>query len=287
MKNTVLILIAILLVVAGVLSLITSGAEYAAEKVFYQAMKINQEITVNPDVAPPFMVAKVENKLKKVLERYPNTKTAKQAHLSLVEFYLGNKKYEQAISAAEGTLEKYGQDRSFASRVQFLKGVAYEQQDQWPQALKEYRVLRNQYTKTFLGLGIPLYIGEYYSTKGKDEFATAAYQEAVSFYTKLEKDNKGQAVGYAAINLLMRAYLILEQYEHAGVVLEKIISEYPKLRVFVQQIPSIEAIFIKKLNKPEKALQLYENIKVKTDNEKVIEFLDGRIEALTVQENQQ
>ncbi|MFC1631402.1 tetratricopeptide repeat protein [Candidatus Omnitrophota bacterium] len=287
MKNTVLILITILLVVAGALTWITSGAEYAAEKLFYQAMKINQEIAVNPDVAPPFMIDRVENKLKKLLERYPNTRTAKQANLSLIEFYLGNKKYEQAISAAEGTLEKYGQDRSFASRVQFLKGVAYEQQGQWPQALEEFLILRDEYTKTFLGLGIPLYIGEYYTTKGNDAQAAQAYQEAIGFYTRLENENKGQASGYAAINLLMRAHLILEQYEQAGVVLEKIISEYPKLRVFVQQIPSIEAIFIKKLNKPEKALQLYENIKVKTDNEKVIKFLDGRIEALTVQENQQ
>ena len=67
--------------VAGMLALTTSGADYAAEKLFYQAMKAHREITLNPDVVPPGMLSRVESNLQKILRRYPESKTAKLAHL--------------------------------------------------------------------------------------------------------------------------------------------------------------------------------------------------------------
>ncbi|MCQ9208827.1 MAG: hypothetical protein NG712_05565, partial [Omnitrophica bacterium] len=77
MKDTTLILIAVLMAVAGMLALTTSGADYAAEKLFYQAMRAYKEIALNPDVVPPGVLSRVERDLKKILQRYPKSKTAK------------------------------------------------------------------------------------------------------------------------------------------------------------------------------------------------------------------
>lgn len=275
------------MVVAGLLSLISSRADYSAEKLFYQATKVGRKIALNPDVAPPTMLASVERGLKKIVEKYPKAAIAKIAHLSLAEYYLNKEEYAQAESRADEIIAKYTEDRDTLSKAYFIKGSAFEKQDQWNKALKEYQTLRDRYTDTLVGLGMPIYIAEYYKGKQKYDQADLAYQDAINFYRKLERENRAKVLGYAAANLLINSHLALEQYEQAGQVLENTLNNYPKVQVFAQQIPSIEAIFIKKLNKPERALQLYENIRDKIDNKQILEFVDERIKALNVQKNGQ
>ncbi len=287
MRNTVLILIAVLMAVWGVLAVISSSGEYAAEKLFYRAMKTYKKIADNPDVAPPAMLVSVENDLKRIVEKYPDSQTAKATRLVLAEFYLRNKDYEQALSALDEIINVYTQDKLILSKAHFLKGAAYEKQNQWEKALQEYAILRNEYTDTPLGLQVPLYLGAYYSAKERYLEAEQAYNEAVLFYEKLAAENKGKAYGYAAANFLLQVQMNLRNYEQAGKVLQDIINDYPNLLTFSQQLPKIEAIFVKKLNKPDKALQVYEIIRDKTDNQKLLEFLDGRIAALNVQINEQ
>ena len=43
------------------------------------------------------MLERLENNLKKILEKFPQTRTAAIAQLALADFYSKNKKYEQAI----------------------------------------------------------------------------------------------------------------------------------------------------------------------------------------------
>ena len=69
MKKTIITLIVILVAVYAVLSLLSIGDEYFAEKLLYRASKINEKIVTNPDVVPPKMLSIVEGTLKKIIER--------------------------------------------------------------------------------------------------------------------------------------------------------------------------------------------------------------------------
>ena len=95
MKKAVITLIFILITVYVALSVLGSGGEYAAEKLFYRAMKMNGKIMANPDVVPPKQAEYIENNLKKLLAKYPKTEVAKTADITLVEFYIFNKKYDE------------------------------------------------------------------------------------------------------------------------------------------------------------------------------------------------
>ena len=280
MKNTILILIAVLMVVCGLLLMVSSRSDYVAEKLFYRAMKTHQKITQNPDVAPPKMVASVENDLQRIIAKHSESEMAKRAHLTLAELYILNKKYTEAAPVLDAILKKYDQDAEMASKALFLKAMIYQEQDEWEKALKEFIILRDKYTDTPLGLQVPLYIGQYYSDEGRLTDAEEAFREALIFYQRLESRNRGKILGYAASNFVMETHLRLRQYEEAGEVLDNIIRLYPSTFTFAQQLPNIEEIFLKRLNKYGRAIELYRFIKEKTDNSQLKEQLEAKIKSL-------
>lgn len=280
MKKIIVIFILILALVYVVLSILGREGEYGAERLFYRTLKINEKITKNPDVAPPVMLASVENTLKKILDRYPDTKAAKSAHMALAEFYLVREKNDKALFVLNEIIEMGDHGAPILCKAHFLKGFVYEKEGQWDKALKEYTILRDKYTDTPLGLQVPIYIGTYYTQKGKEVEAKRAYNEAVLFYEKIEQDNRGNMLGYTASGFLRQAYLTLERYEEAGRVVENTLNNYPSDLTFVQQLPYIDLIFVKTLNKPEKAIEIYKNVIEKMKNEELIAVLQGKIEEL-------
>jgi tetratricopeptide (TPR) repeat protein len=281
MKNLILILISVLMAAFGLLAISTSGYEYAAEKLFYRAMRINKKIALNPDVAPPAMLASLENSLQRLLKSYPESNIARTARLSLAEVYFSNKKYQPALSVLDEVILKQGRDKITLSQAQFLKGRIYEEQNQWDKALKEYVILRDKYTETPLGVQVPLYIGSYYASIKAFTKAREAFNQALLFYEKLERENKGRMLGYASANMLMAAHMELGQYEQAGRVLEETINDYPhNMLTLAQDAVNIDLIFVQKLNNPEKAIEIYNNIKAKLADKRLIEALDRKIEAL-------
>lgn len=281
MKKTIIILISILIAVYVILTMLGSGGEYAAEKLFYRAMKTNSKIMANPDVVPPKLLKDVENSLKKVVEKYPKAESAKAADITLTEFYIYNKRYDDALSRADSIIKKYDKNTALLSTAHFLKARSYEKKDQWAKALKEFEVLRDDYTNTQLGLRSPLYVADYYSEKGRDTDARQAYNEAVQFYKKIEKENSKSMLGYAASTLTLQAYLNMGDYEQAGSFLEETVNKYMSPMAIMQLLPQAENIFVIKLNKPEKAIELYKSIIEKVKDGKLKKVLQKRIDQLS------
>jgi len=274
------LLISALIIVYVILSILSSGGEYAAERLLHRAVKINEKIAANPDVVPPALFMAVERNLEGIIKRYPNTKTAKVARLALAEFYVTHKKFDGALLVLDGVINSNNEDKVMLSKAHFLKGNAYEKQNQWSKALIEYKMLRDKYKETSLGLQAPIYIGNYYKNNGKDAEATKAYSEAVIFYEKLERENRGKTLGYLASNFLMQSYVNLRKYEAAGRVIEDAIDNYPSKLTYLQHAPNVETIFVKILKKPQKAIEIYSRMKDKTDDNKFREFLEKKINDL-------
>lgn len=280
MKKTIFILILILVAVYAVLSILGAGDEYAAERLFYRAAKANEKILINPEVAPPKLLESVEKKFKKVVERYPDTDAAKRAHMALAEFYLANKKYDEALSTLDAVIETKDQGVPILSKAHFFKAAIYEKQDQWNKAVDEYTMLKDRYFNTSIGLTVPLYLGRCYAKKGDGAKADRAYSDAVLFYEQLGINKKGKVVGYAASDLLMKAYMDLGKYEAAGKVVEDTLNNYPSKQTFINYLPLVESIYAKRLGRPTKAIEIYSNLMEKAEDNKLKEFLQGRIEEL-------
>lgn len=280
MKKIIIVMLSVLVAMYIILSVVTSGSEYAAEKLFYRAMKMNGKISANPDVAPPRLLAYVENNFKAVLAKYPKSEVARTAGITLTEFYIVNKRYEDALSRADLMIKAYDKNPTVLSAAYFLKGRAYEKQDKWPAALKEYKKLRDDYTNTELGMQMPLYIAKYYADNGKDADSRQAYNDAAAFYKRLEKENSGKGLGYVSNMLLLQAYMGVKNYEEAGNVIEETIDKYRSGTTLRQLLPQVENIIVKELKRPDKAIGIYKNIKVNTKDEKLIKFLDKKIKLL-------
>lgn len=283
MKKIIFLLPGILIAVFLLFFIFGKSDEYTAEKLFYRAMKVREKIVTNPDVALPAMFQSVEGSLREILKKYPKTATAKAAGLALAENFVAAKKYDKAINELNIVIGVKDQPVTLLTSAYFMKGTVYEKMGQWENALKQYEILREKYPKTSTGMRIPLYIGSYYSKKGKEAEAKKAYRDAAGFYEKLEKDNRGKLVGYAAASLLMQAYLNLEEFELAGKVAEDAMTNYPYDESYMQHLPYIELIYVSTLKNPQKALEIYKNIREKTKNKKLLNLLNIRIKKLSGQ----
>lgn len=281
MKKTILILISILVAVFIVLSVFGIGGEYEAEKLFYRAMKVNSKIIANPDVAPPALLVSVENNFKKLIKKYPKANITKTGNIALLEFYISHKNFDKAMPLTDSIIQIYKEDPIVSSTAQFLKGVIYEKQNNWPRAIEEFNRLRDEYTYTQLGIQIPLYIAKYYDTKGNDYEAKRAYEQAQSFYEKMEKDYEGKNIGYVAATMLIQTFLSTRNYEKAGETLEYTLDKYISDISLGQLIPLVEMILVEKLNEPKRAAAVYEKIKERVRSQKLKKVLQKRIDELS------
>jgi outer membrane protein assembly factor BamD (BamD/ComL family) len=279
MKKLIFTLIAVLVIVFAALSVLGAGGEYSAEKALYYALKANEAIVMNPDVAPPAQIAAIETRLKALIAKYPDTNSVRTANIGLLEFYITHKKYDEAKSLAGNILVKYKDDPIVSSTAQFLKGVISEKQNNWDRALEEFKILNDRYPNTELGMQIPLYIGRYYDSKGLDEKSKDAYRNAVAFYSKMEEEYSGKMLGYTASAFRIQAYLNLKDYEAAGNALDGTIRKYSSTLSFVQLLPLVEKIYIENLKNPQKAAEIYKYVMSKTKNPKILKFLTKKIKA--------
>lgn len=280
MKRVLLALFIILLAVYLGLSFLSPDDEYKAEKMLYKASKAHNKIMINPDVALPAMVSEVEDDLLDLIEKFPYTNATKSGYMKLAEVYISDKKYDGAIEVLDKILTKYKEDVATLVKTHFLKALVYDKQGEWGKAYLEFKILSDEFQTTLLGLQAPIYIARHYVNSGNRGKAQEEYNSAVEHYEKLRDQYKGMLMGYAAANFAIQSYIYLEKFEEAGRIIEDNINDYPSMMVFQQQIPHIENIIIKKLNRPEKAIKLYKIMIETTDDQRMEEFLHDKISNL-------
>jgi tetratricopeptide (TPR) repeat protein len=281
MKKIILLLVAILTGLYIVLAILGSRGEYAAEKMYYDAARMAEKIAANPDVVPPRLIDYIEKKLKTLLQRFPTTEVAKTVDIKLAEFYISLKKYDLAIAQLDTVIKKHAKNKTMLSMAYFLKGLAYERQDKWADALKQYEIVRDSYAETQVGLQVPVYIGNYYMAKGREADARQAYGEAIKFYKELEEENSGKPLGYMASLYVIQAYMRADNFEAAATEIEKDLDKYYSPMTLVQLLPLVEHIIVVKLNDPEKAIAIYRSILAKSKDQKLNDALEKRIKDLS------
>ncbi|OGW76153.1 MAG: hypothetical protein A2Z72_02270 [Omnitrophica bacterium RBG_13_46_9] len=280
MKRLAVILTIILAVIFVTLSLCDRKSDYNAERLLYKAIKRENVISMNPDVAPPKLVSSVEHSLKKIITRFPESSTVKMAYIKLIELYIHNKDFDKTLSILDEMLERYSNDKALLVRTLYTKASVYELMGQWDNALKLLNTLKDEHADTPLGLQVPLYIAGYYKKTGNTQAMDKAIDAAVSYYKNLREKYKGTALGYASSSLLVQTCLNSGNYETAGELVSSIIDEYPAQASVAQQLPYVEIIFVRELKQQERAIALYENALGKIRDERLKKALETRISAL-------
>ena len=280
MKKIIYILIGILAAVYIGLSLLSSGSDYNAERLFYKAGRTINKIKLNPEVVPPALAASAEKALLAISDKYPESKVYVPSRMMLVELYNVANQREQAIGVLDKLLKEHAQNSDMASKLHFAKGATYEKQQEHDKALAEYRLLAREHKDTLHGLQAHLYIGDYLTRIGRGRDAERAYNEAVTFYAKTALENKEKIIGYMSANLLLESRIRLGQYEEAGRVIESTLNDYPFLNTYTQLIPRIEYVYVQMLKDKQKAINIYTQIKDSSEDTRLREYIDKIIDHL-------
>lgn len=283
MKKNIIILIAVLLGLYFILKVFNMNSEFFPEKLYYQALKAEEEIAANPDTASRKLIDRVELKLTRILQLFPNSEVARRADIRLGEFYIRAKRYGSAIAHMDKVIEKLERDRERLAMAYFLKGFACEKEGRWTEALKQYRVVLDNYPNTPTGLQMPLHIWNYYTMNGKEAEAKQAYDDTVRFYKKLESENSDKPLGYMASLFLIRTYGRADDPEASIAAIEEHINKYYTPVTIGKVVPLIETVVVNKFKNPEKAVAIYKSILERSKDPKLNSALEKRIADLEKQ----
>ena len=125
-----------------------------------------------------------------------------------------------------------------------------------------------------------MYIAQHYAKEGQRAEAVKEFEGAISFYKKLERENRGTVLGYSSSGLLTQAYMDMNRLEEAGRSVENTILNYPGTVTYIQQLPLVELIYEKKLDRPKKAIEIYKRVLEATGDYKLKEYIHSKISGM-------
>lgn len=280
MKKNIIILIAVLVGSYFILKIFNMNSEFFPEKMYYQALKAEDELNANPNMPPQKLANRIELKLTRILQLFPNSEVARKADIKLGEFYIKTKRYGSAIAQMNKIIEKLERDRDRLAMAYFLKGYACEKEDRWTEALKQYRVVLNNYPDTPIGLQMPMHIWNYYILSNKEAEAKQAYGDTVQFYKKLESENSDKPLGYMASLFLIRTYGKANDAQNAIATIEDHINKYYTPVTLGKVVPLVETVVVDKFKDPVKAIAIYKTILERSKDTKLNTEIEKRIAAL-------
>jgi|GEM_PF-1197215 len=261
MKKAFSLFLILLLGVYGVLSYLgsKSGAAntYGIERRFWRAKALSQKIVVNSDSTPPSLFEESRKRFEEIIKDYPNHHALiKESNLSIAGLLIYEKKYQEARNFLNKVQKEYPKDKAFGARSQFLLGFSSEREGNWEAALKEYRVLRDRYPESQVGLEIPLYIARH-DLKTDTQKGSESYEAAADYYRRLIQGNPKTPLQFLAFNYLLGGYEEQKKWDKALEVLRELVMTYPRMsRNYFLRIDAYGL----RLKQPEKAIAIYKSL---------------------------
>ncbi|MDD4899215.1 MAG: tetratricopeptide repeat protein [Candidatus Omnitrophica bacterium] len=246
------------LVLVFVLAGCNNNDQYAIERRYWQAQKQAEKIFKNPVATPNQQLINEVNTLNKFIKTYPQSNLAVDADLLIAKLYIVKEEYEAARQQLNLMHGKYAKYPDVAAEAIFYKGISYEKQDKWGEALNQYKKLMAEYPIALRGLDMPVYIAEHYRTAHQPDKMIAAYQEAAGHYRQLGEKYVDSPAGYNSYSLLVQCYLKIQDWQNALDALNLVLEKYKGKVVLDGALM-------------EKALIYYEGIK---DNQKTKAVLE-------------
>lgn len=189
--------------------------QYAVEKRYWKLKKQAEEIFRNPEGSPPNQLKRAVDDLDAFVARYPKNVLALEAKFLTAKLYLSKKEFNSARQRLQGIMEEYKVIKQVCAEARFLTGTSYQLQDNWPQALEQFRSVYRDYPLTERGFEAPLYIAMYYKTKFMPEKMVEACEEAISHFRGLMAAERNPNVAFRAYNYIGSCYVAMKKWPEA------------------------------------------------------------------------
>ncbi|MFT6355549.1 MAG: TolA-binding protein [Cryomorphaceae bacterium] len=239
---------------------------YEAEKAYWEARKIDRTLHQdNPDGLEEENYEEIIAALKRVSDAAPFEPMAAQAQFQIAQIYLGLEKTEQAHEILKKTFFRFSKSenknesssKNIASQAAFWSGKLYEKKGEVEKAQEVYANLMDRYPLTTRGLQMPIYIVQYYKTRGNLPKMKEASARAHSHYKSLIDQYSGTTIEKTVQRYNLQVYALEEawqdilnfwdseintQIERSGAIRAKI-ARADLLASRMENIPEAERIY--------------------------------------------
>ncbi len=265
------------------LSLFLNGCNYEkynAERLYWKANNLYQQLVENIKTAKPQDYQKVINALQKVTLRYPDWNNTPTAQLLIGRVYAAQNNVEQAKTEFEKILKDYPTNANADASALLSLGRIYEEQNKWDDALEYYNKIFDDYIYTYGAYQCALHIIQYYNSKNQNAQAEAVYHDIFKRYEKFIKENVNTSFAMAAEHFIVALMLDIKKWDEVIVYLENLIETHPKSEIALRSLYTMAAVYDENLNKPEKAIATYQKIIDDYPNNEKAKLAKERIEAV-------
>jgi TolA-binding protein len=251
-----LLSLTILILIASILLTSCGNDEYAIERQYYLIKKRTEKIYKNPNASPPNQLEKTVGILNKFIKKYPKDKFSIEAAFEIARLYMVKEEYDRARAQLKAIIDKYPKSANISAESLFFIGNTYQIQDKWALALEQYKKIMREYPATVRGLGIPVYIAQYYKVHYQPDKMLLAFQEAIGHYKALAGKYPNTALAYQAHKLVADCYIALKDWPNVINSFNTIMNTYKGKVRLDGAILSMAAIYSRELKDMAKAKEL-------------------------------
>ena len=200
---------------AGLLMNGCSEDQYAVEKRYWQLKKQAEQILQNPEVSPPNELKRAIDATNSFIARYPKNILAMESKFLIAKLYLAKKEFNQGREQLQQIMSEYKSIPPVCSEALFLIGSSYQLQNNWAQALEQYRKVYRDYPLTERGFEAPMYIAMYYKAKFMPDKMIDTCNEAIAHFRGLMAKYPDPKVAFRAYNYIGSCYVAMKKWPEA------------------------------------------------------------------------
>lgn len=284
MKKTLVIYALILGGIFAVLSILGSRDEYAVEQKVWGLYKKYIDIAKDPNVIPDKTFEEVIRGYQGIIDRYPQSRMVEGLRFLIGRVYHLKKDYVTARKKFYEIIDLYPKDKNLHANALASVAKTYEADGNWPQALAAYEKMIRDYPQTPAGLGVPIYLANYYKGQNDYQKTMSAYERAITHYREIARQNPASPIEYNALRYLANCYLDQKRWSEAvttlGEVLQKYAqAEYMTVRTADTMIKTINVVSTYQLKDYDTPVGIYQSIIQKNPGHPLNSYLQKMIDA--------
>lgn len=256
---------------------------YLSQGDFKEALKVwDKIIETNPDskqIIKAFLskgeiyaqklkdIPKAIEVYEEFIKKYPRHKILVEFKLRLTQLYLADSQTEKARNSYLALLKNYPDDEQTSLKASIGLAYCYRKEANTNKVIEIYETIKENYPDTEAGLSIPFLIAQYYQELKYSAKAEMAYQKALFYYEKvLEDDEKKEEIKREAAAFLALCHVKKKQWDKALELLRMLADKYPGNPMYLLDI----AMIYRNLHALDKAIAVYEELKIKYPNNNFI-----------------
>jgi len=254
---------------------------YLAERMFYRANKLYQNIQVNPRGAGPSDYRQARESFRHILVRYPVASLRTEGHrseklrgellaltgtsqMNVADLFFQEGQFDSAIVEYQGVVRDYAAEQVLSSRAQYYIGLSYQKIGKWGHAVSAFHILLHNYPP-FTGtpnqpdvniLRVPVYIAQVYREQREKAEADRHFQKAREYLSGVVQEWPNTLSAQFAQNQIVSSYLSQEHWREAITALAPLVAHGDSTEPPEASFTMAE-LYQEKLNDPAQAMKIY------------------------------